>query len=121
MPRKRYGVMRDFMDAQLRSADDLDLARVADIEAEWTASGDLVLLNLVTGPESLVRRVSSHVAPVAGWIFRGRFDKRIPMDEVESIKGLEIHLKRDAKSYAVGASERWIARHLIRLIPGAGE
>jgi hypothetical protein len=80
-----------------------------------------VIRNLVTGPEALVRRVSSHLAPVARWIFRGRFDKRIAMDQIVSIEGLEIHLKRNAASYAPGASERWIARHLLRFLPGTGE
>jgi hypothetical protein len=117
---KHYGVMRDLMDAQLRSRDGLDLARVADVEAEWTDAGELVLRDLVCGPEALMRRVSSRLKRPGRFLFRGRFDKRIPLADIDRMDGLEIQLKRDAEAYEVGASERWLVSHLLRFIPGFG-
>jgi hypothetical protein len=117
---KTYGLMRDVMDGQLVSADGIAIGRVADVDAEWSESGELILRHVVCGPEALLRRLSSRLGGVAAKLFRGRFDHRIPIDDIEELSDLQIVLKKPASEYAVGASERWIRRRIFRFIPGSG-
>lgn len=112
-------VMRDIMDYQLESSDKRKIGRVADIQTEWQENGDLVLTYLVAGPQALVGRVSERLRPLARFVFRDRFDHRIPLSEVEEF-GPTIRLRGKATDYAIGQSERWIAIHILRWIPGSG-
>ncbi len=112
-------VMRDFMDSQLETSDKRHIGRVADIEAEWRDDGRLVLVNIVTGPEALTGRVASHLRPIARFLLRGRFEHHIPLSDVENV-GPTLRLRKKAKDYSVGQSDRWIADHILRWIPGNG-
>jgi hypothetical protein len=116
---RAYGVMRDLMDGQLRGADGVDIGRVADIEAEWGADGQLVLRRLWCGPEALARRVSSRLGRLVASLTRGRFDHSIPIEEVASIDSLVIKLRRPSSHYQVGRSERRLADLFSRLLPSA--
>jgi hypothetical protein len=111
--------MRDLMDGQLRGADDVDIGRVADIEAEWGPDGQLVLRRFWCGPEALARRVSSRLGRIVARLTRGRFDRSIPVEEVASLEELVIKLRGPSGRYQVGRSERWLASRLSRLLPGA--
>ena|SRR2546425_5377192 len=111
--------MRDIMDSQLETRDKRKIGRVADIEAELRDDGTLVLTYLVTGPQALAGRVASHLRPIARFLLRDRFEHRIPLKEVENF-GPTLRLRGKAKDYAVGQSERWIADHILRWIPGSG-
>jgi hypothetical protein len=111
--------IRDIIDSQLETCDDVEIGRVADIEAEWRDDGSLVLTSLVNGPEALMARVSSRLLPLARWLFRDRFDHRIPISDVERF-GPTLRLRGRANDYAVGRSERWIAQYILRWIPGSG-
>ena len=111
--------MRDIMDSQLETRDKRKIGRVADIEAELRDDGTLVLTYLVTGPQALTGRVASHLRPIARFLLRDRFEHRIPLKEVENF-GPTLRLRGKAKDYAVGQSERWIADHILRWIPGSG-
>jgi len=113
------GVMRNLLDGQLRGSDGVDIGRVADVEAEWDPDGRLVLRRLWCGPDALARRVSSRLARRLGSITRGRFDRSIPVEEIESIGDLVITLRGPSDRYEVGRSERWLAHRLTRLLPGA--
>jgi hypothetical protein len=112
-------VMRDVMDYQLLSSDDIRIGRVADVRAEWCDDGELYLTHLVTGPQALAGRVNEHLRPLARLIFRDRFEHAIPLDDVVAF-GPSIRLKRKAVEYGTGQSDRWIARHILRWIPGSG-
>ena len=114
---RTHGVMRDLMDGQLRAADGVDIGRVADIEAEWGPDGQLVLRRLWCGPEALARRVSSGLGPRLVALTRGRFDRSIPIEEVDSLESLVITLRGRSGRYQVGRSERWLAARLSRLLP----
>jgi sporulation protein YlmC with PRC-barrel domain len=109
----------DIIDNQLETSDKIEIGRVADIEAEWRDDGQLVLINLVTGPQALARRVSSRLLPIFRFFLRDRFEHRISVKEVESF-GPTLHLRDKAADYPVGQSERWIAEHILRWIPGSG-
>ena len=109
----------DIIDNQLETSDGIEIGRVADIEAEWRDDGQLVLTNLVTGPQALAGRVSSRLQPIFRFFLRDRFEHRIPLKEVESF-GPTLHLGGKAADYPVGQSERWIAEHILRWIPGSG-
>ncbi len=111
--------MRDIVDGLLLSADDVSLGRVADIEIAVGNDGAAHLSALLVGPEALAGRVSSRLHPLARWIFRGRFDHRLPLDEIGEI-GPTLNLRRNAASYTVGDADAWVLRHILRFIPGSG-
>lgn len=110
-------VMRDIVDNQFLTADGIRIGRVADIEAALREDGELVLVNLVAGPEALAGRVAARLRPLFHALLRGRFERRIPVDQVESV-GLHVCLRGKATGYELGASDRWIGSHLFRWIPG---
>jgi hypothetical protein len=112
-------VMRNIMDNQLETEDNCEIGRVADIEAELRDDGKLVLTSLVTGPQALAARVSSHLRPAARFLLRDRFEHSIPISEVKQF-GPTLRLRKKAKDYPVGQSDRWIADHILRWIPGSG-
>jgi hypothetical protein len=116
-------VMGDIMDEQLESADGRSIGRVTDVEAEWREDGALVLTHLVLGPQAYAGRVSERLQALAKKLLRDRFEGRIPVEDVEDL-GPTIRLRRTAEEYAerygVARSERWIASHILRFIPGSG-
>lgn len=109
----------DIIDNQMETSDKIEIGRVDDIEAEWRDDGQLVLTNLVTGPQALAGRVSSRLRPIFRFFLRDRFEHRIPFKEVENY-GPTLHLRGKAADYPVGQSDRWIASHILRWIPGSG-
>lgn len=115
--------MGDIMDQQLESADGRLIGRVADIEMEWREDGSLVFTHLLLGPEALAGRVAEHMRPLAHRLLGGRFERRIPLSEIEDL-GTTIRLRGTAaqyrEQYGVGRSERWLASHILRFIPGSG-
>lgn len=111
--------MRDIMDGQLLSADDVSLSRVADIEIDIRDDGAAYLAAVLIGPEALAGRVSSRLRPVFQRMFRGRFDHRIAIGEITEY-GPTLKLRQPADRYAVGHADRWVVRHILRFIPGNG-
>lgn len=111
--------MRDIMDAQLLTADDRAIGRIADVALAWRANGELALVALLTGPQALAGRLSEHLRHLFAWALRGRFEGRIALDEVRAF-GPITRLRGRAEAYAAGRSERWLARTLWRWIPGSG-
>src|SRR3981081_4361861 len=67
----------DILDNQLETSAKVEIGRVADIEVEWSDDGQLVLTNLVTGPQALAARVSSRLRPIFRFFLRDRFEHRI--------------------------------------------
>lgn len=110
--------IRDIIDSQLESADQLALGRVADVEMELQEDGQLVLTSLVTGPQALAGRVSHGLRHIFAFFLRDRFECHLSLHEVVSF-GPTIHLRKKAAEYPVGQSERWIARYILRWIPGS--
>ncbi len=53
------------------------------------------------------------------YLLRDRFDSRIPVSNVENF-GPTLRLRKTAADYAVGQSDKWIADHILRWIPGSG-
>ncbi len=109
----------DIIDNQLETHDKRKIGRVADIVAEWREDGSLVLTDLVSGPQALARRVSSHLRPIFAFFLRDRFEHRIPIDDIDDFEPT-LHLRKNAADYEVGQSDRWIADHILRWIPGSG-
>lgn len=112
-------VMHNIMDNQLETRDGQEIGRVADIEVELREDGKLVLTKLVTGPQVLTGRVVRRLRPVARFLLRDRFEHSILLSEVKEF-GPTLRLQGEAKDYSVGQSERWIAEHILRWIPGSG-
>src|SRR6266487_3051678 len=102
----------DIIDNQLVTSDNRRIGRVADIEAEWRDDGLLVLTNIVTGPQALAGRVSSHLQPIFRFFLRDRFEHTIPINDVESF-GPTLRLRKKAADYAAGQSEQWIVEHIL--------
>ena len=109
----------DILDSQLTTSDKRNIGRVADIEAEWCEDGSLVLTNLITGPQALAGRVVIPLRSLFQRLLRDRFEHRIPLEEVEEF-GPTLLLRGKAMDYPVGQSDRWIADHILRWIPGSG-
>lgn len=112
--------IRDILDSQLQTSDGLRIGRVADIEAEMRADGSLRLTHLVTGPQALAGRIHPLLRALFHLFLRDRFEHRIPLDEVTRF-GPTLFLRNTANEYDVGQSDRWIARHILRWIPGSGQ
>ncbi len=110
--------MRDLMDSQLMTRDGVRIGRVADIEAIWAADGSLRLTHLLCGPQALAGRVHPQLRRLARWLLRDHFEQRLPVEEIVEI-GPTLRLRGVASDYPVGASERWLAQHIISRIPGA--
>lgn len=111
--------MRDIADGLLESADGVDLGRVSDIEIVLDGDGTPRLTAMLVGPEALAGRVSSHLRPIIRFFFRGRFDHRISLEEVEEF-GPTLKLRHAADHYSVGHADDWIYQHILRFIPGSG-
>jgi hypothetical protein len=109
----------DIIDSQLETSEKKDIGRVADIEAEWREDGTLVLLNLVTGPQALAGRVATPLRSFFQRLLRNRFEHYIPIGEIEKF-GPTLRLRGKEMDYPVGQSDRWIADHILRWIPGSG-
>ncbi|MDQ3856767.1 MAG: hypothetical protein M3281_10295 [Chloroflexota bacterium] len=118
LPEDALLAMRDIMDGQLETSDERQIGRVADIEAEWREDGSLLLQSLIVGPEALAGRVSSRLRPLAASFLRGRFEHRIPVEEIEEV-GPTVKLRKGARQYDVGHSDRWVVDHILRFIPGS--
>ena len=120
MPRERDDVfsIRDILDSQLETSDQRKIGRVADIEAEWRGE-NLYLPSLLVGPQALAKRINGPLHALLRALFRGRFDSAIPLHDVEEF-GPTLQLRKKAFEYPVGRSDRWIADHLLRWIPGSG-
>ena len=111
--------IRDILDSQLLTSDGRRIGRVADIEAELRADGNLFLTHLVAGPQALAGRVNRHLRTLLRFFLRDRFEHHIPISEVKKF-GPTLSLRGKAEDYEIGQSERWIAEHILRWIPGSG-
>jgi sporulation protein YlmC with PRC-barrel domain len=109
--------IRDILDSQLLTSDGRQIGRVADISAEELTNGSLRLTHLVVGPQALAGRINSHLRTLFHFFLRDRFEYTIPISEVTRF-GPTLYLRGKAEDYAVGQSERWIAKHILRWIPG---
>ena len=111
--------VRDILDSQLETSDQIEIGRVADITVERQNDGTLIITHIITGPQALAGRVSLRLKALFRFILRDRFEHSIPMSEIKEF-GPTLHLHGKAENYAVGQSERWIADHILRWIPGSG-
>ena len=118
-PRDEVFSIRDILDSQLLTSDGRRIGRVADIEAEEQSDGSLRLTHLVVGPQALAGRVNWYLGTLFRFLLRDRFEHRISIGEVTKF-GPTLTLRGAAENYAVGQSERWIADHILRWIPGNG-
>ena len=112
-------VMRDLMDNALEAADGRHLGRVDDLAAEWREDGRLFLTEILCGPEALLTRVGSRLRALGALVLRGRLESRLPIGEIQEL-GPTVKLRQPSGCYQVGKSDEWIARHLLRWIPGSG-
>lgn len=114
--------VRDIIDSQLETSDDVEIGRVADIEIAWygeDGQAKPVLTNLVTGPQALAKRIAPPLHSVFRFLLRDRFEHCISLQEVEDF-GPTLRLHGKAKDYETGKAEGWIAAHILRWIPGSG-
>jgi hypothetical protein len=112
--------IRDILDSQLLTSDGRRIGRVADISAEELADGSLRLTQLVAGPQALAGRINPHLRSLFHFFLRDRFEHSIPISEVTRF-GPTLYLRGKAEDYAVGQSERWLAKHILLWIPGNGQ
>ncbi|MEO7003189.1 MAG: hypothetical protein ABI068_15355 [Ktedonobacterales bacterium] len=77
------------------------------------------LTHLIAGPQALAGRVWEPLRPVARRIFHDRFEHWLPLAEVRSY-GPTIRLSGVAREYGLGQADRWLARYVVRGLPGGG-
>jgi hypothetical protein len=65
-----------------------------------------------------VGRIGSCLRPLAHLLLRGRFEHRIPVAEIEDV-GPTVRLRGTAEEYGLDRSDRWLAEHILRFIPGS--
>lgn len=123
-PRGETGVrgallVRDILDGQLETRDHRKVGRVADVVAERDPDGTVRAVELRIGPEALAGRISPRLRMLVAKVLRGRFDHRIPVTEIAEV-GPTIRLRGLSDDYAVGQADDWVARHILRWIPGSG-
>jgi sporulation protein YlmC with PRC-barrel domain len=113
------------LDRQVVDADGRLLAKVDDLDVSPTADGDLVVTAILCGPLALAPRLGgrlgSWVAAVARRLSpepRPR-PQRIDMSLVREI-GSAVMLNARAAELEVAPLERWVEKHLVGRIPGAG-
>ena len=111
--------IRDILDSQLQCSDESNIGRVSDIEGEWQEDGTFVLTNLVIGPQTLAGRVAEPLRSFVRFFLRDHFDSRISLSDVEDF-GPTLRLRKKANEYSVGQTDKWIAEHILRWIPGSG-
>ncbi len=119
-PQDELFSIRDILDSQLLTKDGKRIGRVADIAAEQYPDGSLRLTHLLLGPQALAGRINRHVQACFQFFLRDRFEHSIPISEVTRF-GPTLILQGKAEDYRVGQSERWIAQHILRWIPGNGQ
>lgn len=117
--REEVLVMRDLVDERLRAPDGRSVARVAGLEAEWRADGSLMLTAMTVGPQEELCRIWRGFGRIARWLLRGRWEHRVPMEEIAAIE-LDIILRADPARYGVGTADAWVLDHILRFIPGNG-
>lgn len=111
--------IRDILDSQLETKDKRRIGRVADIEAELHQDGTLVLKGVISGPQALAGRIGAPLRTFFQRLFHDRFDHCIPMQDIENF-GPTLKLRKRAADYPIGQSDHWIAKYLLRWIPGSG-
>lgn len=111
--------IQDIIDIQLESSDGFHIGRVADVLGEWQEDGRFVITHLVSGPQALAGRVALPLRGLFQAIFHDRFEVSIPISEVQEF-GPTLRLRGKANDYRIGESERWIAAHILRWLPGSG-
>jgi hypothetical protein len=109
--------IRDILDSQLESQDEIALGRVADIAIKWQEDGSLVLTSVQLGPQALAGRIG--LKRLAKKIFRDRFEHEIAISEIENF-GPTLKLRGKAEDYNLARAEHWIAKYVLRWIPGSG-
>ena len=112
-------LVSDIMDSLLETSDKRKSGRVADIVVERRDDGQLVLTHIVTGPQALAGRVSPRLRSLFRFVLHDRYEHRIPLSEVENF-GPTLQLRGKSRDYPLERSERWIADHILRWIPGSG-
>jgi len=108
----------DVLDSQLVSKDGKELGRVADVEAQWDDDRKLVLTVLLAGPQALAGRVLRPLRSLLQRLLHDRFERTIPLCEVEEF-GPTLQLRGNAEDYALGQADRWLAKHVLKWIPGS--
>jgi hypothetical protein len=116
---ERLLTMRDLIDGQLESVDGRRLARAADAEADWREDGSLWVTDLLVGPEAHLGRIGGGFRRLGHRLFRGRFEHRIPIGEVEEL-GPTVRLAGRSDRYPLQGMDEWIIRRILRFIPGNG-
>ena len=111
--------VRDILDSQLETSDHVEIGRVADIAVELQDDGTLIITHVITGPQALAGRVSLRLKALFRFVLHDHFEHRIPMSEIKEF-GPTLYLRGKADQYTVGQSERWLADHILRWLPGSG-
>jgi hypothetical protein len=112
-------LVRDMLDDAIRSRDRRRLGRVTELELELGPDNSLRVTYVLLGVEAHVGRIAHPLRRFLARFLKGRFEKRVPVSEIEEI-GPTVRLRGMATDYDLDSGDRWVARKLLRFIPGNG-
>lgn len=112
-------LVRDILDNQIRSRERRRLGRVGDVELAFDDDGGVRLASIVLGPEALAGRISARLRRALRRLLGGRFERRVSVDEIDEL-GPTVRLRGRASAYDLDSGDRWVARNILRFIPGNG-
>lgn len=118
-------LVRDLLDKQLVDANRTHMGKVDGVVLQPRKTGPPRVTGVEVGAAVLadrlhpgfgrrVRRLLRRLDPRAGEAVR------IPLEKILH-GGLDVQMDLDARRTSIFAVERWLARHLIGRIPGAGD
>jgi hypothetical protein len=116
------------LDQQLVDVDGLAFGRIDDVELACSGSDPPVIAALLTGTEALGERLggtagrmlaaaSARLRPPSAPSGPTRIDAEL-IAELEPLVRLSVHLRELPH---VAGLERWLARHAVSRLPGAGD
>lgn len=118
----------DLLDNQLVDSDRLPIGRIDDLEFAFPDAGPAYVEALLTGAEALGQRIDGPIGramTAISALLRPRDapsgPTRVEPDLIEEIDPL-VRLKvRFSDLPHVAGLERWLARHVVEKLPGAGD
>jgi hypothetical protein len=123
--RRQYDAELHLLDRQIVDPDGFPVAKVDDIELVVRADGRLAVAALLCGPGALGPRTGGRPGrwTTAIWRrLRPEEDPRPGRIDAELVTGTDsaVHVAATVDELRVDGLERWVRRHVVDRIPGAG-
>lgn len=116
-------LIRDVLDNQVVDSKGRNMGRVDGIIMEVRAGQRPLLTYIEIGGVTLARRLSPRIGrwaeKIARKLGKGAESHRIAFSKIEKV-GINVDVDVEVENTQVGAFERWLSKHIVSHIPGAG-